>query len=127
MDKLDQIFDSYVASNLFKNKSVLQSNYSPETILHRSSQIESIASILGPTITGDRASNLFLYGKTGTGKTLSARYVGDKLETKLKESGKSNLRFLYINCKSKKVSDTEYRIIAELINLMGGKVPATGL
>lgn len=127
MDKLDQIFDSFTASNLFKNKSVLQSNYSPETILHRAAQVESIASILGPTLNGERASNLFLYGKTGTGKTLSARYVGEKLETRAKSLGKTNLKFLYINCKSKKISDTEYRIIAELITQLGGKVPTTGL
>jgi len=127
MDKLDQIFNSFVASSIFKNKSVLQSSYSPETILHRSAQIENIASILGPTLAGERASNIFLYGKTGTGKTLSARYVGEKLESKVKSAGKSHLKFLYINCKSKKVSDTEYRIIAELITQLGGKVPATGL
>jgi cell division control protein 6 len=127
MDKLDQIFDSFVASNLFKNKSVLQSSYAPETIPHREKQIENIASILGPTLTGERASNIFLYGKTGTGKTLSARFVGDKLESKVKSAGKAHLKFLYINCKSKKVSDTEYRIIAELITQLGGKIPATGL
>lgn len=127
LDKLDQIFDSFATSNLFKQKEVLQSNYSPETILHRSEQVESIASILGPTLKGERASNLFLYGKTGTGKTLSAQYLGEKLEGKVKQLGDSKLKFLYINCKSKKVSDTEYRIIAELINLLGGKVPATGL
>lgn len=127
MDKLDQIFDSFTTSSLFRNKSVLQSNYSPETIPHRSDQIENIASILGPTLTGERASNLFLYGKTGTGKTLSARFVGEKIESKIKSAGKDHLKFLYINCKSKKVSDTEYRIIAELITQLGGKVPATGL
>jgi len=127
MDKLDKIFESFATSTLFKNKSVLQSNYSPESILHREEQVEGIASILGPVLAGDRASNLFLYGKTGTGKTLSARYIGEKLEAKLKEAGKDHLKFLYVNCKSKKVSDTEYRIIAELISLMGEKVPATGL
>ena len=127
MDKLDQIFDSYVASNLFKNKLVLQSSYSPEIILHRATQIENIASILGPTLLGERASNIFLYGKTGTGKTLSAKFIGDKLESKVKSAGKSHLKFIYINCKSKKVSDTEYRIIAELIAQLGGKVPTTGL
>lgn len=126
MNRLDKIFDSYAASNLFKNKSVLQSSYSPETILHRSAQIEAIASILGPSLAGERASNLFLYGKTGSGKTLSAKYVGEKIETKARENG-NNLKFLYINCKSKKVSDTEYRIIAELISLYGGKIAATGL
>ena len=127
MDKIDRIFDSFAVTNLFLDKSVLQSNYFPESILHRGVQVEAIASILGPTLKGERASNLFLYGKTGTGKTVSVNYVGGKLESKVKAGGKDNLKFLYINCKLKKVSDTEYRIIAELINLLGEKVPATGL
>lgn len=127
MNKLDKIFESFSGSNLFKNKLVLQQNYSPEEILHRSDQIEAIASILGPLLAGDKSSNLFLYGKTGTGKTLSARYVGEKIQQKVNGNGNESLRFLYINCKSKKVSDTEYRIIAELISLMGDKVPPTGL
>ena len=90
-------------------------------------QIESIASILGPTLKGERASNLFLYGKTGTGKTLSVQYVGNKLQNRIREDGKDHLKFLYVNCKLRKVSDTEYRIIAELIKIMGGKIPSTGL
>lgn len=135
MEKLDKIFDSFAtnnldsstARNLFKNKSVLQSNYSPDTILHRSEQVETLASILGPILSGERASNVFLYGKTGTGKTLSAKYIGEKIESKSKEIGSHLLKFLYVNCKSKKISDTEYRIIAELINLLGEKIPSTGL
>jgi len=127
MDKLDKIFNTFRESNLFVNKTVLQSNYSPDDVLHRSEQIEGIASILGPVLRGERASNLFLYGKTGSGKTLSMQYVGEKLQQKLKESGKSNLKILYVNSKLKKVSDTEYRIIAEFINILGGSVPATGL
>ncbi len=127
MDNLDKIFDSFSSSNLFKNKLVLQQNYSPQSILHRSDQIENIASILGPLLTGEKASNLFLYGKTGTGKTLSARYIGERISQKVNGEGNHTLKFLYVNCKSKKVSDTEYRIIAELVSLIGGKVPATGL
>jgi len=127
MEKLNEIFDSFVGNGLFKSKVVLQSNYSPESILHRSKQIESMASILGPCLKGEKASNLFLYGKTGTGKTLSAKYLGERLKKKVKEMGEDYLKFLYINCKLKKVSDTEYRIIAELISALGEKVPATGL
>jgi cell division control protein 6 len=127
MDKLDQMFDSFVKNTLFKNKSVLMSNYEPETLLHRDEQIESMASVLGPTLRGERVSNLFLYGKTGTGKTASILHLGGKLEAKVKELGSDHLKFLYVNCKLKKVSDTEYRIIAELINALGEKVPATGL
>jgi len=127
MDKLDKIFDSFSENDLFKNKMVLQSQYSPESIVHREEQIEAIASILGPTLRGDRVSNLFLFGKTGTGKTLSVQKVGNKLEERVREAGKNHLKFLYVNCKLRKVSDTEYRIIAELINALGGSVPATGL
>lgn len=127
MDKIDKIFDSFVNNNLFKNKSVLQSNYNPDTITHRDDQVDSIASILAPALRGERVSNLFVYGKTGTGKTLSIRHVGNKVTSRLKEMGEDNLQFVYVNCKLKKVADTEYRILAEIIHTLGGSVPATGL
>ncbi len=127
MNRVESIFDSYVINNLFKDKSVLQANYLPEVILHRSEQIEQVASILAPALRGDKVSNLFLYGRTGSGKTASVQHVGDKLMEKVKQIGEENLRFIYINCKLKKVADTEYRIIAELIKSLKGSVPATGL
>jgi len=127
MDKIDKIFESFIGESLFKDKKVLQSQYTPETISHRDEQIEAIASILAPALRGERGSNLFVYGKTGTGKTLSVQYVGNKLLNKLKETGAGELKIVYINCKSKKTSDTEYRILAELIRELGGSVPATGL
>ena len=127
VDKIDAIFNSFVSNNLFKNKSVLQSNYNPQSITHRDAQIESVASILAPALRGERISNLFLYGKTGTGKTLSIQHVGEKMNVRLKEMGEDYLRFVYVNCKLKKVADTEYRILAEIISELGGKVPSTGL
>lgn len=126
-DKVDGIFDSYATNNLFRNKSAVQANYIPEAVLHRGKQVEQVASILAPTLRGEKVSNLFLYGTTGSGKTLSVRHVGDKLLEKVKQLGKDNLKFIYINCKLKKIADTEYRIIAELIRNLKGSVPATGL
>ena len=37
------------------------------------------------------------------------------------------LEIVYLNCKMKKVADTEYRLMAELANQFGANVPATGL
>ncbi|GBE20294.1 MAG TPA: AAA family ATPase [Candidatus Pacearchaeota archaeon] len=125
--ELNEIFDSVNREGLFKNKSILQANYQPESIPHREEQIKQIASILAPVLKGERTSNLFLYGKTGTGKTLSIQFVRDELFKRTKEGAGFKLRIEYLNCKLKKVSDTEYRILAELIKKMGGKVPATGL
>lgn len=124
---LDKIFDSFAGRSLFKNKSVLQTNYTPETIPHRDEQIELVASILAPVLRGERVSNLFVYGKTGTGKTLSIAYVTNELLKRVKDEGNEFLKVIYINCKLKKVADTEYRILAELIHHLGGAVPSTGL
>ena len=126
MSQIDKIFDSFMENTLFENKNVLQTNYTPENIPHRDAQIEQLASILAPSLRGERVSNLFIYGKTGTGKTLSVHHVRNSLLKRSKESN-GGLRIEYINCKLKKVADTEYRILAELIKKLGGHVPSTGL
>lgn len=125
--KIDEIFDSFDKNGIFKDKALLQINHKPEEIPHRDEQIKQIASILAPVLRGERTSNLFLYGKTGTGKTLSVQYVQDELFKRVKKDADFKLKIEYLNCKLKKVSDTEYRILAELIKKMGEEVPATGL
>jgi len=127
MVDVNKIFDSFDKNNIFKNKTILQSNYKPENIPHRGDQIQQVASILAPVLRGEKPSNLFLYGKTGTGKTLSIKYVQDELMKRIKREGNFNLKIEYLNCKLRKVSDTEYRILAELIKKFGGSVPSTGL
>jgi len=126
--KLDKIFDSASKGSIFKDRYVLQTNYTPETIPHRDKEIEQIASILAPCLRKERPSNLFVYGLTGTGKTISIQYVRNEL---LKRAENDNhggsLRIEYLNCKLRKVADTEYRILAELIKKLGGSVPSTGL
>ncbi len=124
--ELGEIFNSAVNNSLFKNKGVLQVRYTPESIPHRDEQIKSIASILASTLRGERPSNLFVYGKTGTGKTLSVQYVSDEILKKSEELG-VDVKFEYLNCKLKKVADTEYRVLAALIRQLGGTIPSTGL
>lgn len=124
--KLDSIFESAISNSIFKNKSALQNQFTPETIPHRDKEINNIASIIAPILRGEKASNLFIYGKTGTGKTLAVQYVRDELLKKAEE-GEHSIRIEYLNCKLKKVADTEYRILAALIKQMGGDIPSTGL
>jgi len=125
--EIDNIFNSFDKDSIFKNKNVLQSNYQPDEILHRDEQIKQIASIMAPVLRGEKTSNLFLYGKTGTGKTLSIQYVREQLLKRASINNNFKLRIEYLNCKLKKVSDTEYRILAELIKKLGEDIPATGL
>lgn len=125
--EIDKIFDSFDKNGIFKNKSILQNNYTPGKIPHREEQIKQIAMVLAPVLRGEKTSNLFLYGKTGTGKTLAMQYVQEELYKRVKKDADFKLKIEYLNCKLKKVSDTEYRILAELIKKMGGEVPVTGL
>lgn len=127
--ELDNIFNSFSENKIFANKFMLQTNYLPDIISHRDKQIEQIASILAPVLRGEKASNLFIFGQTGTGKTLSIQFVKDELLKRAKNSEHTGnkLKIEYINCKLKKIADTEYRILAELIKKLGGEVPATGL
>ncbi len=127
INELNEIFESFDKNKIFKDKSILQSNYLPNDILHRDDEIKQIASILAPVLRGERPSNIFLYGKTGTGKTISIKYIKEELLKRFKKDSDFELRIEYLNCKLKKVSDTEYRILAELIKKIGYSVPSTGL
>lgn len=126
-NNINDIFDSYLnKKSFFREKSVLQSAYTPESIVHRDNEITQIAKILAPCLRNERPSNLFLYGKTGTGKTLVAKFTSTHILKKAEEN-KVSVKIIYLNCKLSRVADTEYRLIAQLAREFGKAIPPTGL
>ncbi|MDY6789179.1 MAG: ORC1-type DNA replication protein [Candidatus Nanohaloarchaea archaeon] len=124
---LQKQFAEYMEKeSLFKNSEVLSSNYKPDEILHRSNQIDELASILAPSLKGKEPSNVFVYGSVGTGKTLVTNHVCTELQS-VAENAEEDLDIVYINCKMKRVADTEYRLSAKLARELGKDVPSTGL
>ncbi len=124
---LKKFFEEYITKkSIFLNKNALQDDYIPEKIFYREKLIQQIAGVLAPALKQEKPSNLFIYGKTGTGKTLSIQNIRSEL-LKIAEEKTIPLNILYVNCKLKRVSDTEYRIIAELCRLLGAEVHETGL
>jgi len=124
---ITNFFEKYIKKeSIFSNKKLLQSSYLPENILHRDKQIEQIAQVLAPALRLDKPSNLFIYGKTGSGKTVTIKYASKEL---FEVAQKQNLpiKVVYLNCKMKKVTDTEYRLIAQLAREFGKDIPPTGL
>jgi archaeal cell division control protein 6 len=127
MMEIGNFFDKFLKKDsFFKDKSALLSAYMPEDVLYREEQIQEAANILAPALRVERPSNLFIYGKTGTGKTLSIKHI---LKSMNLIADKNNIHFksIYLNCKLKRVADTEYRLIAQLIKEFGREIPSTGL
>ena len=107
------LFDDLLAGKpIFENKEVLRPSYTPHELPHRSDQINKMATILVAALRGETPSNILIYGKTGTGKTASAKYVSQELE-KTSEKYDVPCRVEYINCE---VTDTQYRVLAQLAN-----------
>ena len=75
-DIFDNLIDSY---ELFVDREVMRHTYIPEMLPHRGKEINDIASILVPALKGETPSNVFIYGKTGTGKTAVTKFIGNEL------------------------------------------------
>ena len=123
----DDIFGQLLKSkSLFVNREVMRPTYMPEILPHREKEIEELASVLVPALKGETPSNVFIYGKTGTGKTAVAKFVGKELLKKGKETGKK-VNFIYINCE---VVDTQYRLLQNIANHFihdwNDRIPFTG-
>ncbi len=121
---LDDVFEKFVNdAKLFKDREVLRHDYLPEKLPHREDQIRVLGQAVAPVLKESRCSNIFIYGKTGTGKTAVAKFVLSHLESKAKEYG-AQVRFCFVNCR---MTGSEYRVFAALSQSLGLSIPFTGL
>ncbi|HJJ35906.1 MAG TPA: ORC1-type DNA replication protein [Methanocorpusculum sp.] len=110
------LFKKYITDNkIFRNREVLRHSYNPRELPHRDDQIDSIAEILAPALQGATPSNILIYGKTGTGKTATVKYVGGELENESSEFARC--RLVHLNCET---IDTQYRVLAQIANHVSG-------
>lgn len=123
MEYVNNVFRGRKSSKkVFQNKDILRHYYTPENLPHRKKQIEDLASILVSALNGETPSNVFIYGKTGTGKTATVKFVADQLEKMSREMGV----FCYAHFLNCQLIDTQYRVLAALAKSLGKNVPMTG-
>ena len=121
---LDAIFDRFISSpSIFKNHEVLRPSHIPERLPHRDYEIQFLGKALGNALRNNRPSNIFLYGKTGTGKTIVSKFVTKYLRQRAASIGKDIIVSI-LNCVE---VDTDYRVLARLCEIVGETVPFTGL
>jgi cell division control protein 6 len=111
------LFIKYLSNNrIFRDREVLRHSYRPQILPHRKPQIDTVASILAPSLRNETPSNILIYGKTGTGKTACVRYVGSELEKASSKMG-TICRIVHLNCE---VIDTQYRVLAQIAKCLDG-------
>jgi archaeal cell division control protein 6 len=123
-DPVDKLLDNAISGkSLIKDRKVLQTKFEPETILHRDAELAKVTQALLPILKQGRPSNLLIYGKPGTGKTLVVSKVLSKIAKKV-ENSEFPIKFIYVNAKDE---TTIYGLLVSLGSKLGLELPTTGL
>lgn len=101
-------FDEFITeSKIFADRDVLSPHYIPDTLYFREHQIRELMGSIAPALVGKKPRNIFIYGKTGTGKTSSVKQITKKFE----EKAKGSARIIYINCR---IHNKPYRVMLKV-------------
>lgn len=123
MDELDSVFNSALRSRIFEHREVLLPDYVPLELPHRSAEVKRLGEVVAPALRGERPSNAFIYGLTGTGKTAVTKYVLRRLSEAAVQS-ESQVSAIYVNVRER---ETPYKVLADMAEQLGLRVPFTGL
>jgi cell division control protein 6 len=116
---------------IFVKKELLEINHLPDEgrIVGRDEEIKNLANAVNPAIFGQSPSNVLIYGKTGTGKSLCAKHVSRRLvDTAHDEGVKAD--FSYVDCAQDSTETQAVQTIASSLNAQsetGISIPDKGI
>lgn len=127
MDAIDRLLDEAESGlSLIRDRSALRFTFIPDKIQHRDNELTQVTQSLLPILKQSRPSNLLVYGKPGTGKTLVVRKVISKIQKRV-EASNFPIKLVYTNSK---VETTLYGLLLNFgrqLNLSERELPWTGI
>lgn len=113
-------------TSIFAQREALLEEWTPNTLVGRDEELQRYHTALQPVINNETPSNIFLYGKSGVGKTAATRHLLDRLKRDAKAVEGLNLHTIEINCDG---LNTSYQAAVALVNELrepGNQISNTG-
>jgi len=94
----------------------LDPDYVPDVLPHREGEVREVFESLKPILNNRRATNLFIHGSAGIGKTAVGKFV-------MRSFAEEGARGIYINCWYQR---TEVAVLTEILRQLSCPVPRKG-
>lgn len=118
-------------SPVFQDEDLLRISHlpGPNRIVGRDEHMQRVAQALNPAIFGQEPTHLFIFGKTGTGKSLISRSVSQRVASEAKREN-NTVEIVFIDCGEQMTEASVVKTIGRELNdanKTGIKVPQRGL
>lgn len=104
---------------IFKDERFLYPEFVPEKLPHRDAEIDALVFAINPVLKGKKPENVFVNGESGTGKTVTVKFVLNELH-EYSDRAKS----LYVNCFE---FNTRHSVLSAVTNFLGAPIPRRGV
>lgn len=100
-------------TEIFRDEDMLREDYQPESITAREKELDNYRKALQPVVNGAQPRNIFLYGKTGVGKTAVSRFLLNRLKQDTQQYDDIDLSVYWLNCTN---LSSSYQVAVNLVN-----------
>ncbi|KOX92460.1 orc1/cdc6 family replication initiation protein [Haloarcula rubripromontorii] len=102
-------------STIFEQREALLEEWTPDELVGRDEELQKYHAALQPVINNETPSNIFLYGKSGVGKTAATRYLLSALERDASDVDGLDLSTVEVNCDG---LNSSYQAAVAIVNTL---------
>lgn len=110
---MDRFEDS---TSIFANENAVKEDWIPDELPEREDELDELEFAFMPAVRGTTAHNVFIYGKTGQGKTAATEVILGELQDYFEKEGEEDyLTVLNVSCHD---ATSSYQAVGELLTIV---------